>query len=94
MRLTKVQTIGIETGISLTGVTTVTTLNASTDTLSVGGTVNFEQCQYCGTLTYEDVTNIDSVGIITVEQVLRFLIIRKSLLVIVMICRFIMIQVR
>ena len=66
MALTKVQTIGIETGISLTGVTTVTTLNASTDTLSVGGTVNFGgNVSIAGTLTYEDVTNIDSVGIIT-----------------------------
>ena len=69
MALTKVQTIGIETGISLTGVTTVTTLNASTDTLSVGGTVNFGgNVSIAGTLTYEDVTNIDSVGIITARN--------------------------
>ena len=69
MALTKVQTIGIETGISLTGVTTVTTLNASTDTLSVGGTVNFGgNVSIAGTLTYEDVTNIDSVGIITARS--------------------------
>ena len=69
MALTKVQTIGIETGISLTGVTTVTTLNASTDTLSVGGTVNFGgNVSIAGTLTYEDVTNVDSVGIITARS--------------------------
>ena len=69
MALTKVQTIGIETGVSLTGVTTVTTLNASTDTLSVGGTVNFGgNVSIAGTLTYEDVTNIDSVGIITARS--------------------------
>ena len=69
MALTKVQTIGIETGISLTGVTTVTTLNASTDTLSVGGTVNFGgNVSIAGTLTYEDVTNIDSIGIITARS--------------------------
>ena len=69
MALTKVQTIGIETGISLTGVTTVTTLNASTDTLSVGGTVNFGgNVSIAGTLTYEDVTNIDAVGIITARS--------------------------
>ena len=69
MALTKVQTIGIETGISLTGVTTVTTLNASTDTLSVGGTVNFGgNVSIAGTLTYEDVTNIDSVGLITARS--------------------------
>ena len=69
MALTKVQTIGIETGISLTGVTTVTTLNASTDTLSVGGTVNFGgNVSIAGTLTYEDVTNIDSVGLITARN--------------------------
>ena len=69
MALTKVQTIGIETGISLTGVTTVTTLNASTDTLSVGGTVNFGgNVSIAGTLTYEDVTNIDAVGLITARN--------------------------
>ena len=69
MALTKVQTIGIETGISLTGVTTVTTLNASTDTLSVGGTVNFGgNVSIAGTLTYEDVTNIDAVGLITARS--------------------------
>ena len=69
MALTKVQTIGIETGVSLTGVTTVTTLNASTNTLSVGGTVNFGgNVSIAGTLTYEDVTNIDSVGIITARS--------------------------
>ena len=73
MGLTKVQTIGIETGISLTGVTTVTTLNASTDTLSVGGTVNFGgNVSIGGTLTYEDVTNIDSVGIITARSGIKF----------------------
>ena len=73
MALTKVQTIGIETGISLTGVTTVTTLNASTDTLSVGGTVNFGgNVSIAGTLTYEDVTNIDSVGIITARSGIKF----------------------
>ena len=41
MALTKIGSIGINTGISLTGVTTIVTLNASDNVLSVGGTVNF-----------------------------------------------------
>ena len=93
MPLTKVQTIGIETGISLTGVTTVTTLNASTDTLSVGGTVNFGgNVSIAGTLTYEDVTNIDAVGIITARSGIEIGSDNQKIIfgIIVMICRFIM----
>ena len=66
MALTKVQTIGIETGISLTGVTTVTTLNASGNA-TFSGNVSI-----AGTLTYEDVTNIDSVGLITARSGIEF----------------------
>ena len=66
MSLTKIGSIGINTGIAFAGVTTITTLNSSNNVLSVGGTVNFNSdVSIGGTLTYEDVTNIDSVGIVT-----------------------------
>jgi hypothetical protein len=55
MALTKIGSIGINTGIQFAGVTTVATLNASDNVLSVGG-------------TYEDVTNIDAVGLITARN--------------------------
>ena len=37
--------------------------------MTVGMTITFYKYQRSGTSTYEDVTNIDSVGIITVERV-------------------------
>ena len=63
MSLTKIGSIGINTGIKFTGVTTITTLNSATDTLTIGGPVSI-----AGTLTYEDVTNVDSVGLITARN--------------------------
>ena len=73
MALTKIGSIGINTGIAFAGVTTVATLNASDNVLAVGGTVNFNgsisiggSVSIGGTLTYEDVTNVSSVGNITV----------------------------
>ena len=63
MALTKIGSIGINTGIAFAGVTTITTLNSATDTLTIGGPVSI-----AGTLTYEDVTNIDSVGLITARD--------------------------
>ena len=69
MSLTKIGSIGINTGIQFAGVTTVVTLNASDNVLTVGGTVNFNgDVSIGGTLTYEDVTNVDSVGIITARS--------------------------
>ena len=69
MALTKIGSIGINTGNAFAGVTTIATLNASDNVLSVGGTVNFvSDVSIGGTLTYEDVTNIDSVGIITARS--------------------------
>ena len=69
MALTKIGSIGINTGIQFAGVTTVSTLNASDNVLSVGGTVNFAgNVSIAGTLTYEDVTNVDSVGLITARN--------------------------
>ena len=41
MSLTKIGSIGINTGIAFAGVTTIATLNGSDSVLSVGGTVNF-----------------------------------------------------
>ena len=63
MSLTRIGSIGINTGIKFSGLTTITTLNTSIDTLSIGGPVSI-----AGTLTYEDVTNIDSVGLITARN--------------------------
>ena len=66
MSLTKIGSIGINTGIKFAGVTTITTLNSATDTLTIGGNVSI-----AGTLTYEDVTNVDSVGLITARDGLK-----------------------
>ena len=63
MPLTRIGSIGINTGIKFSGLTTITTLNTSIDALSIGGPVSI-----AGTLTYEDVTNIDSVGLITARN--------------------------
>ena len=75
MSLTKIGSIGINTGIAFAGVTTITTLNGSDAVLSVGGTVNFVSdvsiggtVSIAGTLTYEDVTNVDAVGLITARD--------------------------
>ena len=75
MALTKIGSIGINTGIAFAGVTTIVTLNASDNVLSVGGTVNFVSdvsiggtVSIAGTLTYEDVTNVDAVGLITARN--------------------------
>ena len=75
MALTRIGSIGINTGIQFAGVTTIATLNASDNVLSVGGTVNFVSdvsiggtVSIAGTLTYEDVTNIDAVGLITARN--------------------------
>ena len=75
MALTKIGSIGINTGIQLAGVTTIATLNASDNVLSVGCTVNFVSdvsiggtVSIAGTLTYEDVTNVDAVGLITARD--------------------------
>ena len=75
MALTKIGSIGINTGIAFAGVTTIATLNGSDSVLSVGGTVNFVSdvsiggtVSIEGTLTYEDVTNVDAVGLITARD--------------------------
>ena len=58
--------IGIPTGAVVTGVVTATTGNI-TGNLTVGGNADIT-----GVLTYEDVTNIDSVGIITAQSGIEF----------------------
>ena len=57
--------IGIPTGAAVTGVITATTGNI-TGNLTVGGNADIT-----GVLTYEDVTNVDSVGIITAQSGIR-----------------------
>ena len=57
--------IGIPTGAVVTGVITATTANI-TGNLTVTG-----NAEVGGVLTYEDVTNIDSVGIITAQSGIR-----------------------
>jgi hypothetical protein len=52
--------------LNVTGITTVTTLNATTGSFSGNVSVG-------GTLTYEDVTNIDSVGIVTARTGIKVL---------------------
>ena len=47
-------------GITVTGIVTSTILNASVTNLTVSGNLGVG-----GTITYEDVTNVDSVGVIT-----------------------------
>ena len=53
-------------GITVTGVVTSTTLNASITNLTVSGNLGVG-----GTITYEDVTNVDSIGVITARDGLR-----------------------
>ena len=58
--------IGIPTGAVVTGVVTATTGNI-TGNLTVGGNADIS-----GVLTYEDVTNIDSVGVVTARSGIEF----------------------
>ncbi len=58
--------IGIPTGAVVTGVITATTANV-TGNLTVTG-----NAEVGGVLTYEDVTNIDSVGIVTARSGIEF----------------------
>ena len=58
--------IGIPTGAVVTGVVTATTGNI-TGNLTVGGNADIT-----GVLTYEDVTNVDSVGVVTARSGIEF----------------------
>ena len=63
--------IGIPTGAVVTGVVTATTGNI-TGNQTVGGNLTVTgNAEVGGVLTYEDVTNIDSVGIITAQSGIR-----------------------
>ena len=53
-------------GITVTGIVTSTVLDASVTNLTVTGNLGVG-----GTITYEDVTNVDSVGVITARDGLR-----------------------
>ena len=60
--------IGIPTGAVVTGVVTATTGNI-TGNQTVGGNLTVTgNAEVGGVLTYEDVTNIDSVGIVTARS--------------------------
>ena len=60
-------------GITVTGIVTATTTSQNiTGTLAVTGDATFSgNVGIAGTLTYEDVTNIDSVGLITARSGIR-----------------------
>ena len=71
-RLTRITSVGISSGITLnsatlTGVTTLTEISASGDLSADNGTFTGD-LSVGGVLTYEDVNNIDSVGIITARD--------------------------
>jgi len=76
MAFTRVVGAGIHTAANInshniksTGIITATKFDGPFDTLDVTGDVNFSgNVSIGGTLTYEDVTNIDSVGIITARS--------------------------
>ena len=56
-----------ETGrVTITGL--ANTANVTADSLVVSGFSTFQNVSIAGTLTYEDVTNIDSVGVITARK--------------------------
>jgi hypothetical protein len=70
--------IGIPTGAVVTGVITATTANV-TGNQTVGGNQTVSgnltvtgNAEVGGVLTYEDVTNIDSVGIVTAQSGIEF----------------------
>jgi hypothetical protein len=63
--------IGIPTGAVVTGVITATTGNI-TGNQTVGGNLTVTgNAEVGGVLTYEDVTNIDSVGVVTARSGIR-----------------------
>ena len=61
--------------VSIAGVVTATTINATTFAGAISGTTGTfsGNVSIGGTLTYEDVTNIDSVGLITARDGLKVL---------------------
>ena len=63
--------IGIPTGAVVTGVVTATTGNI-TGNQTVGGNLTVTgNAEVGGVLTYEDVTNVDSVGVVTARSGIR-----------------------
>ena len=58
---------GTSTGLNASGVSTTVTLNATTLAVSGNATIS-GNADIGGVLTYEDVTNVDSVGIITARK--------------------------
>ena len=76
MAFTRVVGAGIHTAANInshniksTGIITATKFDGPFDTLNVTGDVDFSgNVSIGGTLTYEDVTNIDSVGLVTARE--------------------------
>ena len=66
-RLTKITSVGISSGITLSSATLTGVTTASGNISAVDGTFSGD-LNVAGTLTYEDVTNIDSVGVITARS--------------------------
>ena len=63
--------IGIPTGAVVTGVVTATTGNI-TGNQTVGGNLTVTgNAEVGGVLTYEDVTNVDSIGVVTARSGIR-----------------------
>ena len=64
--------IGAPAGVNVTGVVTATTFDGNLTGNVTGTTGTFSgNVSIGGTLTYEDVTNIDAVGIVTAQQGIR-----------------------
>lgn len=67
-KLTQITSTGINsttplTGINVTGIITATSLSVSG--ITTGAAATFDSVDVLGVVTYEDVTNVDSVGIVT-----------------------------
>ena len=65
--------IGAPSGVNVTGVVTATTFDGNVTGGTISGTTGTfsGNVSIGGTLTYEDVTNIDAVGIVTAQQGIR-----------------------
>ena len=65
--------IGAPAGVNVTGVVTATTFDGNVTGGTISGTTGTfsGNVSIGGTLTYEDVTNIDAVGIVTAQQGIR-----------------------
>ena len=56
------------TGVNVTGVATASKFDGNATGLTGSPSINVTNITASGTLTYEDVTNVDSVGVVTARQ--------------------------